>query len=381
MISTPRDRDPRVLLAPDSFKGSVGSVGVCDALAAGVLASRPEINVRRLPMADGGEGTVSAIASACPGTRLDVREARGPLGDSVDATLLWMPGGDVAVMEVASVAGLQLVASPDPSSTSTWGVGELLAVAMEAGARRILVGVGGSATVDGGAGALQALGYGLFDGAGAPIAPGVLGLESLHEIEPPPIAPLGVELLCDVQSPLLGPRGAARQYGPQKGATPELVDRAEVALERFAERLSERFGRDPRGQPGAGAAGGLAGGLWSACGAVIRTGVHVVADLVHLEEEVAAADLVITGEGCLDGQTGEGKLVAGIQDLCARHGAPLVAVVGQATEVGRSWCDQRGVHLIELGEPTQTIEERIRRAPELLERAGRQLMERLTPLG
>ncbi|MEC9073256.1 MAG: glycerate kinase, partial [Myxococcota bacterium] len=154
----------------------------------------------------------------------------------------------------------------------------------------------------------------------------------------------------------------------------------EVALDRFAEILTASFGRDPRTETGAGAAGGFAGGLWSACGALIRTGVHVVAELVDLEGEVAQADLVITGEGRLDEQTGEGKLVAGIQSVCARHDVPLVVVAGQITEMGRHWCDQRGVQAFELGDPTHTTEERIRRAPEFLERSGRQVMERLVAL-
>ena len=234
--------------------------------------------------------------------------------------------------------------------------------------------------MDGGAGALQALGFRLFDEMGAPIGPGVLGLEALHGIEPPAESPSGLEILCDVQSPLLGLRGAARLYGPQKGASPELVERAEVAMERFAERLTEVFSRDPRSQTGAGAAGGFAGGLWSACSALLCPGAQVVAELVHLAEEVSRADLVITGEGCVDGQTGEGKLVAGIQAVCAQTDVPLVVVAGQTTEAGRQWCDDRGLIVIELGERCDSLQERIRRAPELLEQAGRLVMTRFAAL-
>ena len=377
MKSSPERAPARVLIAADSFKGCLASAQVCEALATGMAKGWPEAALRRLPVADGGEGTVTAIAAAHPEASVwERRTVRGPDGAMGDAPLLRLQHGETAVAELASAAGIQLVPSGAPLTASTWGVGQLIRAAAK-GARRVLVGAGGSATLEGGAGALQALGFDLLDGHGAPIAPGLIGLETLRAIRPPDSAPAGVEILCDVRSPLLGPRGAAQMYGPQKGATPDMVVRAEAALDRYADLLAELHGRDPRTPPGAGAAGGFAGGMWAALGASLRPGFEGVAEMLGLERKIAEADWVVTGEGRLDDQTGQGKLVAGMQSQCAAAGVPLAVVVGQVTPKGRRWCEDNEVTLLELGDGTLGVQQRIERAYELLVGAGHRLTETL----
>ncbi len=375
MIAAAR-MNPRVLVAPDSFKGCLESVDVCAALASGVQGRWPEAQVQRLPMADGGEGTLTAVAAGQPGAALETHTVQGPEGEELDAPILWLSGGRVAVIELASVAGLGLVSTGEPSRASTWGVGELIALASAGGAERILIGAGGSGTLDGGAGALQALGFSLLDSSDVPIGPGLLGLETLRTIRAPEHAPAGIEILCDVQSPLLGPHGAARLYGPQKGATVELVGRAETALDRFAALLNGLTGRDPRLERGAGAAGGFAGGMWGAVGAPLRSGIQEIIDLIGLERWIENVDLVITGEGCVDGQTPEGKLVSGMQAMCVSAGVPLAVVAGQVTAGGRAWCDSEGLTLVELSDGQRPVQERIAQVSGLLEIAGRQVVER-----
>ena len=284
----------RLLLAPDSFKGTFSAVEVADALARGVERAGAEAD--RCPVADGGEGTMDVLLAALGGEQVS-RRVRGPLGGEIDAA--WARIGDLAVVEMAQASGLALVAEDerDAWAASTYGTGELLAAAAAAGVEEILVAVGGSATTDGGRGALEAVGGGLGD--------------------------VRITVLCDVQTPW---ERAAEVYGPQKGADPEMVERLAARLDAFAAELP----RDPRGVPMTGAAGGLSGGLWAGLGAELVPGAPRVLDVVGFDRRLAAAGAVVAGEGRLDAQSSMGKIVGEIATRARAAGVPAHAVVGQA---------------------------------------------------
>jgi glycerate 2-kinase len=319
----------RVLVAPDSFKGTLPAAGVARALAAGWLRERPGDTVVELPLADGGEGTLDAIAAAVPGAvRHGVPAVTGPDGRPVDAAWLELPGGH-AVVELALSSGLPLMAAPRALHAHTYGLGEVLAAAVGAGsARKVSIAVGGSASTDGGAGALAALGARFRTAAGAELALGGAALLDLAEADLSGLLPApsgGAEILADVTTPLLGPGGAAAVFGPQKGATP-----ADVALlDRALSRLAEHLGGAPDA-PGSGAAGGTAYGFATAWAASITPGAPRIADLVGLPAQLAAADLVITGEGHLDATSLSGKLTGYVAEAAAAANRPVIAVTGGA---------------------------------------------------
>jgi len=318
----------RVLIAPDSFKGSASAAAVATALAAGWLAVRPGDQVTRLPLADGGEGTLDVLAATVPGARWRRARVTGPGGGPVHCRWLQLPG-QVAVVELARASGLPLLAHPDPMAAHTIGLGEVLGRALDAGATRILVGLGGSASTDGGTGALTALGARFLDASGQPLPPGggalaTLAGADLTRLRPPP--PDGVTCLADVTAPLLGPRGAAAVYGPQKGA-----DAAQIAhLEAGLTRLAEVLGGDP-GAPGAGAAGGTGYGLAAAWGAGFAPGAAELSRLAGLDRALAGADLVITGEGRFDPTSLTGKTTGTVLAAAAAAGIPAALVAGQVS--------------------------------------------------
>jgi len=318
----------RVLIAPDSFKGSVSAAAAAAALAAGWLAVRPGDQVTRLPLADGGEGTLDVLAATVVGAQWRQTGVTGPGGGLVRCRWLQLPGG-TAVVELARASGLPLLDHPDPLGAHTTGLGEVLARALDRGATRILAGLGGSASTDGGTGALTALGARFLDAAGRPLPPGGGGLAALagadlRGLRAPPAG--GVTCLTDVTAPLLGPRGAAAVYGPQKGADAAQVARLEAGLARLAEVL----GGDP-GAPGAGAAGGTGYGLAAGWGAVFAPGAAELARLAGLERALAGADLVITGEGRFDPTSLTGKTCGTVLAAAAAAGVPMALVAGQVS--------------------------------------------------
>jgi glycerate 2-kinase len=321
--------DLPALVAPDSFKGSFSALDVAAALAAGLRsAGHP---AEELPVADGGEGTMEALLSTLDGERLTVM-ASGPLGRPVEATFALIDGGRTGIVEMAQASGLGLVAERerDAWAASTRGTGELIAAAVDAGAERVIVTVGGSATTDGGAGALEAL-----DDAGVQVE---------------------LDVLCDVRTPF---EDAARVYGPQKGADEATVDRLTQRLHRLAARLP----RDPRGEPMTGAAGGLSGGLWAGAGARLFHGASYVLDALAFDERMRAAAFVVTGEGKIDEQTMEGKIVGEVATRCRQGGVTCHAVVGR---IDLDPFSQRILDLASLRE-AHTLAE--------LEEAGRRLVE------
>ncbi|MCI2419459.1 glycerate kinase [Saccharopolyspora sp. K220] len=320
-----------VLIAPDKFKGSLSAPEVAEAVAAGLRRVRADVEVRLAPVADGGDGTVQA-ALASGYISIPVRVA-GPIGDPVDTEIAI--SGDTAVVEMASASGLALLdpAELAPLAASSEGTGEAILAALDAGARTVVLGVGGSACTDGGAGMLAALGVRVLDAAGNPLPPGGGPLAQVASVDlsglDPRLAETDVLLASDVDNPLLGEHGAAHVYGPQKGADPEQVRFLDEALGRWARAVLAAGGRDVADQPGAGAAGGVGYGALAVLGARMRPGVDVILELVDFEKRLAGAGLVIIGEGSIDEQTLRGKGPAGVAVRAVAAGVPVVAVAGR----------------------------------------------------
>jgi len=328
----------RIVVAPQEYKGTLTAKEAAEAMAEGARRSFPDAEVDVIPLSDGGPGLVQAMVASAGGDIL-VCQAHDPLGRLTEARWGMLPGG-TAVIEMAQAAGLTLLAPEerDPRVTSTYGVGELVLAAAQAGARRLIVGLGGSATNDGGAGMATALGARFLDAAGHELPPGGAALARLQRIDTsgmdPRLASLDVVAATDVTNPLCGPQGASLVYGPQKGASPQVAQELDAALRRYAEVVERDLGVRVLDTPGAGAAGGLGAGLIAFLGAQIRPGFEVVAEAVRLAERMRDAGIVLTGEGRLDGQTAYGKTVAGVARLAASMGVPVLVVPGA---LGPGW--------------------------------------------
>jgi len=316
----------RVLVAPDKFKGSLSAHEAAAAIAAGLMQF-PGIVVDSCPVADGGEGFADALAA-----RFDQVEAvRDPLGRAVTARCGWLDSGD-AVIEMSEASGIHRLAAAerDPWQASTFGTGQLIRHAASRGAPRILVGLGGSATNDAGAGMAAALGWQFLTSDGEPMEPRPMNFMAIERIEPPDEDALpGIVAACDVRNPLLGPEGASRVYARQKGADDRMIGYLEMALDHLADLVADQLGVDHRRLPGAGAAGGLGYGLATFCNAALQPGFALVAAALRLEERIAASDLVITGEGRLDAQTFYGKAPAEVARLAKKYDKPVAIVCGR----------------------------------------------------
>lgn len=326
----------RVVIAPDKFKGTLDAAAAGAALAAGWRRVDRGAEVDMVPVADGGDGTLEALVAALGG-RVERARVTGPLGDPVEAeyALVETPDGLLGVVEMARASGLGLVAESrrDPKRATSRGTGELIAAACRAGARRVLVCIGGSATNDAGAGMAQAVGVRLLDDRGRDVPPGGAALERLSRIDvtglDPAVAAAEVTVACDVDNPLVGPHGASATYGPQKGASPEDVVLLDRALGHFAAVAYRDLGIDVRDVPGAGAAGGMGGGLVAMLGARLRPGFDLVAEALGLPRRLAVADTTVTGEGRFDRQSERGKAPAGVLRLAREAGCRTVLVAGQ----------------------------------------------------
>ena len=324
----------KVVVAMDSFKGSLTSLAAGAAAREGILRADPAAEVLVRPLADGGEGTVEALVSGMGGSLRTVR-VTGPLGEGVDCAYGVL--GDTAVIEMAGAAGLPLVPAEerDPLRTTTYGVGEVIADAIAQGCRRFLVGIGGSATNDGGAGMLQALGFGLLDAEGRDIPRGAQGLKKLARIETagalPALAGCRFRVACDVTNPLCGEKGASAVFGPQKGARPADIPRMDAWLAAYAQIAAKAFpGADPEAS-GTGAAGGLGFAFRTFLSGELEPGVQIVLEETRLAEALAGADVVVTGEGRLDGQTAMGKAPVGVARLAKARGCLVLALAGGVT--------------------------------------------------
>lgn len=366
----------KIVIAPDSFKDSLSAQGVADAIALGLAQVWPDALLIKCPMADGGEGTVESILAACEG-ELQRTQVRGPLGATVEAAWGWLPQSHTAIIEMAEASGLQLVppGKRDACFSSTFGTGELIRAALDAGAQRVILAIGGSATNDGGAGAMQALGVKLLDAQGRTLAPGGLALAQLARIDmseiDPRLAEVRFDIAADVNNPLCGPHGASAVFGPQKGASPEQVEQLDRALGHFAERCAQVLNKDVRDEPGSGAAGGLGFAAKAFLGAQFKAGVEVVAELVGLEDAVKGADLVITGEGRFDAQTLRGKTPFGVARIARQHGVPVIVLAGTLGE-GYQALYEHGIDAaFALASGPMTLEQACAEAPRLLrERAS-----------
>lgn len=366
----------KIIIAPDSFKDSLSAEGVAHAIAEGLATVWPDAELVKCPMADGGEGTVESVLAACNGA-LRSHRVQGPLGDSVNARWGWLAESRTAIIEMAEASGLQLVPTGqrDACTSSTFGTGELIRAALDAGAERIILAIGGSATNDGGAGALQALGVQLFDQQGLQLPRGGLALAQLARISveqlDPRLAGVRFEIAADVNNPLCGPQGASAIFGPQKGATPEQVRQLDAALWHFSDHCARVLPRDVRDEPGSGAAGGLGFAAKAFLGAQFRAGVEVVAELVGLEQAVRGADLVITGEGRFDAQTLRGKTPYGVARIARQQAVPVIVIAGTLGD-GYEQMYEYGVNAaFALPSGPMTLEQACSEAPRLLrERAA-----------
>lgn len=321
----------KIVIAPDSFKGSLTALEVSEALEQGVKRVYPEAKVEKVPMADGGEGTVECLVNATRG-KIYQQEVLGPLGEPVIATFGLLGDRETAAIEMASASGLPLVPpeKKNPLITTTYGTGQLIKAALDQGCQKIIIGIGGSATNDGGAGMVQALGAHLLDENNQEIGFGGAQLSRLHRIDISKmdrrIKKTRFLVASDVQNPLCGPTGASRIYGPQKGATEEMIKILDAALSHFADIVKRDLGKDIRDIPGAGAAGGLGAGLMAFLNAELIPGIDLVINTVNLEEIIQDADLVITGEGEINGSTIYGKTPIGVAKVAKKYHIPVVSV-------------------------------------------------------
>ena len=340
----------KIVLAPDSFKGSMTASEAAAAMAEGIRRVCPGAELVLVPLADGGEGTAALLIAATGGRRMTT-VVSGPLGEPVEAAWgLLGPNGETAVVEMAAAAGLTLVppAARDPGRATTYGAGELLREAVQSGAKRVLVGLGGSATNDGGAGAMQALGVRFLDAAGRPLPPLIGGrdLLKLARIDTAGLLSFGgvsVTIASDVTNPLLGPTGASAIYGPQKGTSAAQVAELEAALANYAAVIQRDLGKEVALLPGAGAAGGMGAGLIAFLGAQMQSGIDLVLDLSGFDQAISGADWVWTGEGRIDAQTLHGKTTLGILRRCRAHAVPVLAFGGSVDDSAMDALSEAGL--------------------------------------
>jgi len=330
----------KIVIAPDSYKESLSALDVANAIEDGFREVFPKAEYVKIPVADGGEGTVEAMVAATKGRVVKV-SVSGPLGEQVDGFYGLSGDEQSAFIEMAAASGLEYlpVAKRDPLITTSWGTGELIRHALDAGVQHIIIGLGGSATNDGGAGMVQALGAKLLDNQGEQIGPGGAALETLARIDirelDKRLAGCRIDVACDVTNPLTGNEGASAIFGPQKGATPEMIARLDKALAHYAELIARDLQLDVVNLAGGGAAGGMGAALYAFCGAKLRQGIEIVTDALALDRQVADADLVITGEGRIDSQTVHGKVPVGVAKVAKRHNVPVIGIAGSlSADVG-----------------------------------------------
>ncbi len=337
----------KVVTAVDSFKGSLSSLEAGEAVREGILAVYPDAEVLVRPLADGGEGTAQALTLGMRGKMQSVR-VTGPLGDVADASYGILRDGRTAVVEMSAAAGITMVPEEkrNPMHTTTYGVGEILRDAIKKGCREFVVGIGGSATNDGGIGMLQALGYGFLDENGQQVPFGAEGLRRLKSITDdgvlPELSECHFRVACDVTNPLCGKSGCSAVFGPQKGATPEMIRQMDGWLSAYAQMSRNINPAADETYPGTGAAGGLGFAFLTFTNAALESGVRIVLEETHLEEYIRDADVVVTGEGRLDGQTVMGKAPIGVARLAKKYGKPVIAFSGSVTPDAKA-CNEHGI--------------------------------------
>jgi len=371
----------KIVVAPDSFKGSLTAVEVSDAIEQGVREIFPEAEIVKIPMADGGDGTVQCLVNATGGEILR-EKVTGPLGDEVWASYGILGDKKTAVIEMAEASGLTLVPENkrNPLITTTYGTGQLIKFALDQGCRKMIIGIGGSATNDGGAGMVQALGAKLLDKEGEEIGFGGGELKKVFRIDTKyldnRLSETKVLIASDVSNPLCGPKGASRVYGPQKGATPEMIKKLDESLAYFAEIIKRDLNKDIKDILGAGAAGGLGAGLMAFLDAELKPGIEIIIEIVKLEQAIKDADLVITGEGKIDSQTIYGKAPIGVAKIAKKYNIPVIAVaaiIGDDADI----VHQHGIdNLIKVSEPPMSLTEPKSKKIGLVKRSIKQFLER-----
>ncbi len=369
------------LVATDSFKGSLTSMEAAKCVQEGILKVFPDAQITKMPVADGGEGTVEAILSGMDGNAV-AEIVQDPLGRPTEAHFAILNTGE-AVIEMAQASGLLLIepAKRDVLSASTYGTGQLIKKALDMGCRKICIGIGGSATNDAGAGMAQALGVRFLDQDGKELPPGGGALGQLARIDcsavDPRLQETEILVMCDVNNPLCGPQGASRIYGPQKGATPNMVLELDKNLEHFADIVEKDLKIDARNYPGAGAAGGLGMGLMCFTGARLVRGIDAILDLSAFDKELEIADVVITGEGKLDQQTMRGKVIFGVLERCEKMNIPVVAVCGRVTDEGRQAFGKRFRAIVAATDETVPLDLAMKNAKSLLTGATERIVKKL----
>jgi glycerate kinase len=367
----------RILIAPDKFKGSLDASGAARAIARGFSQGWPEAEVLTCPLADGGEGTMELLVAATGGKTVAC-EVTGPLGERRQAQLGVLGDGRTAVVEMAAASGLALVppGKRDPRYTTTAGTGDLIRCALDEGLRRIIVGIGGSGTNDGGAGMAASLGVRFLDENGEDLPHGAIYLNNLEAMDiggmDPRIRETAIVVASDVSNPLLGEQGASRVYGPQKGAGEYDVQLLETALARLSEMTSRHVAPGYEMKPGAGAAGGLGFGLMAFLGAAVLPGIEVVMKAVGFERKLAGCGLVITGEGRLDAQTAYGKTVTGVARVASNHGIPVLALAGEVAEGAEKLHELGVTAFMGINRGPLSVEDSMRLADSLLESTSRE---------
>ena len=375
-------KDLVIVLAPDSFKESMTAKEVCEAMERGIRKANSQIRCIHVPMADGGEGTMQSLVDATGG-RVYSKEVVGPLGNNVVAEYGILGNGEIGVIEMASASGIHLVDSEkrNPLITTTFGTGQLIKACLDKGVKKLLIGIGGSATNDGGAGFIQALGGRLLDENGDDLSYGGGALAKLHTIDlsnlDERLKYVSVEVVCDVNNPLCGKEGASYVFGPQKGATREMIEILDQNLSHYAEVIKEQLGKDVISKAGAGAAGGLGAGLMAFLDVKLKSGIEMVIEYANLEEKVRDADMVWTGEGSIDFQTQYGKTPLGVAMIAKKYNKPVIALAGRVGNdidvlydkgIGAIFGIMRGV---------TSIEEALVKGPENVEKTSENIIRLL----
>ena len=376
----------RIVIAPDSFKECLSATKVAASISEGITRIIPEAEIICIPMADGGEGTVEALISATSG-KIVLVPSVDALNRPIQSFYGILGDGKTAVIEIAAASGIELLAPEErnPTIASTYGTGLLLKSAMEAGFTEIVLGIGGSATNDGGAGMAQSLGFKLLDKNNNPIGWGGGSLGELHKIDSSNIHPLlrkvKITIASDVQNPLLGSTGATRIYGPQKGATPEMMEILEKNMAHFARILFQEFGSDYSNLPGAGAAGGLGAGLMAFCHAEIIRGFTLISSLTHLEKHIQNASLIFTAEGKIDSQTAFGKTISGVAQLGQKYQVPVIALAGIIEGGIEDLCKQGLTSAFAIANRPMSLDESKANAARLIASTSEQVMRLVIGFG
>lgn len=375
-------KDLVIVLAPDSFKESMTAKEVCEAMERGIRKANSQIRCIHIPMADGGEGTMQSLVDATGG-RVYSKEVVGPLGNNVVAEYGILGNGEIGVIEMASASGIHLVDSEkrNPLITTTFGTGQLIKACLDKGVKKLLIGIGGSATNDGGAGFIQALGGRLLDENGDDLSYGGGALAKLHTIDlsnlDERLKYVSVEVACDVNNPLCGKEGASYVFGPQKGATREMIEILDQNLSHYAEVIKEQLGKDVISKAGAGAAGGLGAGLMAFLDVKLKSGIEMVIEYANLEEKVRDADMVWTGEGSIDFQTQYGKTPLGVAMIAKKYNKPVIALAGRVGNDIDVLYDKGIDAIFGIMRGVTSIEEALVKGPENVEKTSENIIRLL----